>query len=77
MAKDKVKKGKCIEITADTIVPGDGLCCNPKCTLKSKAILIGYYCVEYQGKLYHASCATQIGIDFRIPLAPKRKRVEK
>ena len=77
--KEEIKsigKGKCILLTVGeaNLPPGASVCQWSNCPLKNKQLISGMYCVELKNKFYHASCATQIGIDFKVPIHPKRKK---
>jgi hypothetical protein len=71
MAKSQI--GKC-EIMEHH--DSDVLCGYPKCKAIKKKISVGMYIVEYGGKHYHANCAKQLQIDFKVPIPKKRKKDE-
>ena len=54
----------------------DLTCSKKDCEIIKKLITNGMYCVEVNNNFYHAACAKQLGIDFKVPL-PKKRKTEK
>jgi len=74
MAKTKAKKGKAYIVKSSDDAPG-GDCKAEDCPIK-RTINPGMTAVEFDGDLFHASCATRAGIQFKVPTVPKSKRVD-
>lgn len=75
MVKTKTvkKTGKC-DIMSHT--DKDLFCANNNCEVIKKLISSGMYVVEIDDTYYHANCAKQLGIEFKVPLPKKRKKEE-
>jgi len=71
MAKTKKITGKC-DIMSHT--DKDLTCSYSECEQIKKLISSGMYVVEVDGDFYHANCAKQNGIEFKVPLPKKRKK---
>ncbi len=71
MAKTKTVTGKC-DIMSHT--DKDLTCAKKDCEILKKLISNGMYVVEADDKYFHANCARQLGIDFKVPLPKKRKK---
>lgn len=72
MAKTKLT-GKC-DIMAHN--DKDLVCSKKDCSVIKKLITNGMYVVEAGNDFYHANCAKQLGIEFKVPL-PKKRKTEK
>ena len=75
MVKQPVKKGTAY-IVRDTEDNPGGDCDSPKCGVAKVLISTGMTLVQCNGKKYHASCAIQAGIKFKVPTVQKTKRVD-
>ena len=71
MAKQKTMTGKC-DIMSHT--DKDLTCSFKDCENIKKIISSGMYVVESNEKFYHANCARQMGIEYKVPLPKKRKK---
>ena len=71
MVKQKIITGKC-DIMSHT--DKDLTCSAKDCANIKKLISSGMYVVEANDKFYHANCAKQVGIEFKVPLPKKRKK---
>ena len=69
-------KGKCVLLkVGEENLPSNASACEwDKCTLTNKQLISGMFCVEFKNKFYHANCAKQMHIEFKIPIHPKRKK---
>jgi len=50
------------------------VCAYEKCPITKKQILFGMHCVFFENKTYHAMCAKQVSIDFKIQQPPRRAK---
>ena len=64
------KKGTCVRLGVNDEIPGK--CAAKDCPLERRNFLTGMLLVMYEGKPYHASCATRAKIQFSVPIVPKR-----
>jgi len=70
ITKSEIKQGECkiLESKYDS----HRTCSYSQCPITEKHILFGMHCVTYQEKNYHASCAKQVGIEFKIQKPARR-----
>ncbi len=73
-AKKTKKKGKAYIVKSSDDAPG-GDCVAEDCPIK-RTINPGMTLVECNNDKFHASCATRLGIEFKVPTVPKSRRVE-
>jgi len=68
----EIKKGtsKILEPKYDKI----HVCAYEKCPITKKQILFGMHCVFFENKTYHALCAKQVPIVFKIQQPPRRAK---